>query len=355
MTETTHDFIPHSRPTLGEEEARAAADVVRSGHIAEGRALAGFEEAMRARLGIGHAIGTSSGTAALHLVLAAMEVGPGDEVIIPSFVCSALLNAVALTGATAVPSEIDPRTLNLDPADVKGRLNEHTKAVIVPHLFGLPVDLDAFLNLGVPIVEDCAQAVGGTHRGRPLGTSGTASVFSFYATKLIAAGEGGMVATASAEVARRVRDLKSYDRKEPWRPRYNYKLSDIQAAVGSVQLGRLESFIGRRRAIARRYRAALGPLGVGLPPDAPGHVYFRFVVDLGSDATGFLDQARRRGVACERPVHTPIHRLLNLTGYPLTERAWSRCVSLPIYPSLTDAETERVIAVATYLIPETAG
>ncbi len=352
MTENTL-FIPHSRPTLGEGEAQAAAGVVRSGHIAEGRALAGFEEALKARLGVAHAIGASSGTAALHLVLAAMGIGPGDEVIIPSFVCSALLNAVAFTGASAVPAEIDPRTLNLDPDDVRGRLSAHTKAVIVPHMFGLAADLDAFIELGVPVVEDCAQAVGGTYRGRPLGSLGCASVFSFYATKMVAAGEGGMVATGSADLAARVRDLKTYDRKDSWRPRYNYKLTDIQAAVGSVQLGRLDDFIRRRREIARRYRRALGALGLVLPADTPEHLYFRFVVDLGSDGTRFLEHARRRGVGCERPVHTPTHRLLNRTGYPLTEQAWRQCVSLPLYPSLSDDEAERVIAVVAGLIAET--
>ncbi len=346
-------FIPHSRPTLGEAEAQAAADVVRSGHLAEGAALAGFEDAMKALLGIEHAIGTSSGTAALHLVLAAMGIGPGDEVIIPSFVCSALLNAVSCAGASAVPAELDPRTLNIDPADVKRRLSDRTRAVIVPHMFGLPADLDQLLGLGVPVVEDCAQSVGGVYRGRPLGAIGHASIFSFYATKMVAAGEGGMVVTRSAELAGRVRDLKTYDRKETWRPRFNYKLTDMQAAVGAVQLGRIEDFIRRRREIARGYRRALEAFGVGLPAGLPEHIYFRFVVDLGTDATGFLERARRHGIGCERPVHTPIHRLLHLTGYPLTEKAWTRCVSLPLYPSLSDADAERVAAVAAKLIAET--
>ena len=172
------DFIPHSRPTLGEEEAHAAAEVVRSGQLAEGPALAAFEGAMASRLGVAHAIGTSSGTAALHLVLAAMEIGPGDEVIVPSFVCSALLNAVACTGATAVPVDIDPRTLNVDPADASRHVSARTRAVIVPHMFGLAADLDALLGLGVPLVEDCAHSVGGARRGRPLGSLGGASVFS---------------------------------------------------------------------------------------------------------------------------------------------------------------------------------
>ena len=132
----------------------------------------------------------SSGTAALHLALAAMGVGPGDEVVVPSFVCSALLNAVTVTGASPVMAEIDPATLNLDPQDVERRLTLRTKAVVVPHMFGLPADLDRLLALGVPLVEDCAQAIGARYRGRPVGSHGKAAIFSFYATKVLATGEG---------------------------------------------------------------------------------------------------------------------------------------------------------------------
>ena len=167
---------------------------------------------------------------------------------------------------------------------------------------------------------------------------------------MLAAGEGGMIATGSAELAGRVRDLKSYDGKDFRRPRYNYKLTDIQAAVGAVQLGRLEGFIRRRREIARRYRAAFDGLKAVLPPDDPEHVYFRFVVDIGSDAAAFVARARHRGVGCERPVHTPIHRLLGRPGCPAAERAWRQSVSLPLYPSLSDADLERVVAVVVELI-----
>jgi dTDP-4-amino-4,6-dideoxygalactose transaminase len=219
-------------------------------------------------------------------------------------------------------------------------------------MFGRPADLDALLDLGVPVIEDCAQSVGASHAGRPLGAWGTASVFSFYATKVVAAGEGGMVATRSAELAERVRDLKAYDRKDFSRLRFNYKLTDIQAAVGAVQLGRLDEFIRRRRAIARRYRSALGDFGVGLPEDSPGHIFFRFVVGLGADCSGFLERANREGIGCERPVHSPIHRLLNRPGCPSTEKAWMQSVSIPLYPSLTDAEAERVIAVVSRLLTE---
>jgi dTDP-4-amino-4,6-dideoxygalactose transaminase len=354
MNEKTR-FIPHSRPTLGDDEARAAAAAVASGQVAEGPAVAAFEQALAGRLGVAQAVAASSGTAALHLVLAAMGVGPGDEVVIPSFVCTALLNAVNYTGAAAVIADIDPATLNLDPRDVQRRLTRRTRAVIVPHMFGLPADLEGFLGLGVPIIEDCAHSVGAVHGSRPAGAWGQAAVFSFYATKVLAAGEGGMVATSDPSLAARVRDLKAYDRRDDYRVRFNYKLTEMQAAVGRVQLGRLDDFIRRRRGIAARLRAAFERTSVGLPPDIPGHIYFRFVVDLGAESGALIGKARAAGVGCERPVHTPLHRLLGTGGCPRTERAWRQCFSVPIYPSLSDAELDRIVAILPRLLSDEPG
>jgi len=343
-------FIPHSRPALGDEEAQAAAAVVASGHIAEGPQVEAFERELAGFIGVAHAVCVSSGTAALHLALAAMGVGPGDEVVIPSFVCSALLNAVTVTGASPVMAEINPATLNLDPQDAERRLTLRTKAVVVPHMFGLPADLDRLLALGVPLVEDCAQSIGARYCGRPVGSHGEAAISSFYATKVLATGEGGMVATGAWSLAEAVRDLKTYDQKDDYRLRFNYKMTDIQAAVGRVQLGRLDGFIRRRREIAGRLRAAFQGLPVRLPPDDPAHIYFRFVVDLGADSAAFIRRAHQEGIGCARPVHTPLHRLQHLKGFPLTERAWKQSVSIPIYPSLADAEVGRIIEVVERLL-----
>lgn len=343
-------YIPHSRPTLGEEEARAAAAVVASGHVAEGPAVAAFEQELAAHIGVPHAVATSSGTAALHLALAAMGIGPGDEVVIPSFVCSALLHAVNYTGAVPVLADIDPATLNLDPGDVERRLSPRTRAVILVHMFGLAADVTRFLGLGVPIIEDCAHSIGGTHGTRRLGSFGQAAVFSFYATKMIATGEGGMVATTSRALADRIRDLKSYDKKNDHHLRFNYQLTDIQAAVGRVQLAKLGRFIAHRRDIARGYRDAFQDLPVRLPPDDAGHIYFRYVLDTGTDCTDVIRRASRNGIGCSRPVHTPLHRFLGQPGFPHAEKAWQQCLSIPIYPSLTDTDQERIIAAASGLL-----
>jgi len=349
---TSPDFIPHSRPSLGEEEARAAAAVVASGQLAEGPETAAFERELGLRVGVPHTVAVSSGTAALYAVLAAMRIGAGHEVIIPSFVCAALLHAVAATHAVPVPAEIDPVTLNLDPQDVARRLSRRTAAVILPHMFGLPAGLEGFLGLGVPVIEDCAQSLGAVYGGRPVGSFGRAAVFSFYATKVIATGEGGMVATAAAELAGRVQDIKTYDKREDLATHFNYKLTDIQAAVGRVQLRRLDEFIRRRREIAARYRAAFQGKALRLPPEDAGHIYFRYVIDIGADCSAFIRRAAQAGIGCERPVFIPLHCLLKLDGFPRTEQAWRQCVSIPLYPSLTDADVERITEGVSGMIKE---
>jgi dTDP-4-amino-4,6-dideoxygalactose transaminase len=348
-------FIPHSRPTLGVEESQVAAQVVASGHVAEGPQTEHFEREFAAYLCQPHAIAASSGTAALHLVLNAMGIGPGDEVILPSFVCSALLNAVNYTGAAVVLADIDARTLNMDVLDAARHLSRRTKAIILPHMFGLPADTDRFLGLGVPIIEDCAQSIGSAYGFKPIGSCGRAAVFSFYATKVLAAGEGGMVVTSDRELADRVRDLKAYDKRDVYRTRFNYKLTDIQAAIGRIQLGKLSSFIHHRRLIARRYREAFEMLPVCLPPDSPAHIYFRFVVDIGTDSGSVISQASQRGIGCERPVHTPLHRLFKSESFPHTESAWRQCLSIPIYPSLRDSEVEKIIRVICDLLMRAPG
>jgi len=335
--------IPHSRPTLGPEEIKAVSDVISSGYIAEGSVVREFEQRFAAYLGMGHAVATNSGTSALHLALLALEIGPGDEVIIPSYVCSALLNAVNYTGAAPVLGDICPQTYNLDAADVKKRLSDRTKAIIVPHLFGLPADLDPLLKLDVPLIEDCAQAAGALYSRRRAGTFGVASIFSFYATKVMTTGEGGMVVSNSQEFADRINNLKTYDRKDDYSIRFNYKMTDIQAALGRVQLQRLSEMIQRRRWIAEKYTKAFKALDIGVPPTDYGHIYFRYVLNLNTDSQPWLNALAQKGIGCDRPVYLPLHRQIAQKGYPVTEKAWKNSLSIPIYPSLTDGEISRII------------
>jgi len=335
--------IPHSKPTLGPEEMKAVSDVISSGYVAEGAVVQKFEQSFADYLKIEHAVATNSGTSALHLALLALGVGPGDEVIIPSFVCCALLNAVNYTGATPILADIRPDTYNLDAADVKKRLSSRTRAIIVPHLFGLPADLDALSALGIPLIEDCAQAVGSEYGRRPVGTFGVAAIFSFYATKVMTTGEGGMVVSNSTDIAERVRELKTYDQKADYRVRFNYKMTDIQAALGLVQLGRLETFVRRRRAIAEEYTRSFQSLDLNLPPVHPGHIFFRYVLGLNTDSTSWIQALARQGIGCDRPVYLPLHRQMKATGCPVSEKAWQYALSIPIYPSLTVEDVTQII------------
>jgi dTDP-4-amino-4,6-dideoxygalactose transaminase len=268
--EKTTKTIPHSRPALGQEEIRLVTEAIHSGHIAQGKAVGSFEASMAKAIGTKGAVACSSGTSALHLALLAMDVGSEDEVIFPSYVCLALLNAVHYVHATPVLADIDPTTQNMDPDDVKKKLTRRTKAIIVPHMFGLAANLESLLTLGVPIIEDCAQAVGTTYNGRTVGAFGHVAVFSFYATKVITTGEGGMVLSNSKEMLHRVRDLRECDQKDDPGVRYNYKMTDMQAALGIAQLGQLDGFIKARRSIAQRYTEAFSTLPVVLPPRDDG-------------------------------------------------------------------------------------
>jgi dTDP-4-amino-4,6-dideoxygalactose transaminase len=322
----------------------AVARAVRSGQVAQGPEVAAFELELARWLGVDAVAAVSSGSAALELALRALGIGPDHEVVVPTYACDALHHAVRRCGATPVLADADPATLGLDAADARRRRTRRTGAVIVPHPFGLAVDLAPYRALEVPVVEDCAQALGVRVGGRPAGSLGDLAVCSFYATKLLTTGEGGAVAGPAALVAR-VRDAREYDEREDLAERFNYKLTDLQAALGRSQLGRLAQFLARRRRVAARYRAHLGGLPLELPPDGAGsHAYHRFVVVLDRPVEPVIAHLARRGVVARRPVFRPLHRALGLSGYPVADRLWARALSLPCYPALADDEVDRVAA-----------
>jgi dTDP-4-amino-4,6-dideoxygalactose transaminase len=343
MDNRFRDPIPHSRPFLGREEIDRATAVIASGQIAEGPETAAFENEFARWLAVTGALAVSSGTAALHLTLHAMGVGPGDEVIIPSYVCTALLNAVHYVGAAPVIADVLPETGNIDPDDVKKRMTPRTRAVIVPHLFGLPADMNALLSLGVPVVEDCAQAVGALYGSRLVGTMGHAAAFSFYATKVMTTGEGGMIVSNDPNLLSKAADLSAYDNRRDYAVRYNYKMTDIQAAMGRVQLSRLSEMNRRRERIAERYDAGISALPIRAPAPAPGRIYYRYAAAVRDGLDAWIDALSARGVGCARPVFRPLHRYLGKTSRPGAETAWRTFLSLPVYPALSDAESDHVL------------
>lgn len=332
-------MIPHSRPTLDQNDFYSVLQVLKSGQIVQGEQTAKFEENVSSLIGVKGGAAVSSGTAALHLALISLGVGKGDEVILPGFVCTAPLNAIHYVGATPVIAEVDQLTFNTDVKDLQKRITKRTKAIMVPHMFGLPADMEDISSFGIPIIEDCAHSLGSTYKNTYTGSLGLLSIFSFYATKVIAAGEGGMVLSNSGGLLETIRDLRDYDKKENYAVRYNYKMTDIQAALGIAQLKKLSLFIQKRKEIADKYGRIFDDLSIPAPfvPKDRGHIYYRYVVLL-ENAELFIDSMMKRGVACTRPVFKPLHRYLGLSGYATTDLVWERAVSIPIYPSLIDEE-----------------
>lgn len=337
-------MIPHSRPTLDQTDYDAVLQVLKSGNIVQGAWVDRIEKTMAALIGVGGGIAVSSGTAALHLALLSLGIQKGDEVILPSFVCSAPLHAISYTGAVPVIADIDRLTFNIDPRDLSARITPKTKAIIVPHLFGMAADMDEIRSFGVPIIEDCAHSLGSHYNGVFTGSFCDLSIFSFYATKMIASGEGGMILSNNESLLECIRDLRDYDEKETFRIRCNYKMTDMEAALGFSQLKKLFSFIEARQKIAGLYNREFQARFFRLPfvPVNRDHVYYRYVA-LHDLTTDFIEKMTQAGVACRRPVFKPLHRYLGLSGYENTEWVWERAVSIPIYPSLTENEISNII------------
>ena len=337
-------MIPHSRPSLEEDDARAVARVVLGGQVAQGPEVVAFEAEVAARLGVPAAAAVTSGTTALELALRAIGVEPGDEVIVPTYTCDALYHAVVRAGARPVLADADSRTHALSLGDVRRRVTDRTRAIVLVHAFGRAVDAAPFVALGVPVIEDCAQALGAVVNGHAAGAAGAAAIGSFYATKLITTGEGGAVGGPAAMVAR-VRQAREYDEETALVPRGNAKLTDIQAALGRSQLARLDAFIARRRAIAARYRTALAGAPCVVPEDAgAAHVYHRFVVEIERPLDRVIGALEACGIAARRPVFRPLHRGAGGGSYPEADRLWERSLSLPCYPTLSDAEVDTVVS-----------
>src|SRR5262245_59537050 len=209
--------ISHSQPTIDEKDLAAVRDVLKSGHLAQGSKVREFEKTVARRVRVKDAVAVNSGTSALHLVLLALGVTPKDEVIIPSFVCTALLNAVLYVGAKPIIVDVDKNSFNICPQEVKRKMTARTKAVIAAHMFGYPADMKSLLRLGVPVVEDCAQTIGGDCQGKPVGSWGKASICSFYATKMLTSTEGGMVLSNDTKLLAAVKDLREYDNVQKYK------------------------------------------------------------------------------------------------------------------------------------------
>jgi len=365
--------IPVMRPLLGEEEAAAAAETVRSGWVAQGPRVAEFERAFAAHVGAGHGVAVSSCTTGLHLLLHLLGTGAGDEVVVPSLSFIATANAVRYTGATPVFADVDPDTANLTPSTVEPVLTERTRAVMAVHQGGVPADVDGLRALcdprGIPVVEDAACAAGSTYRGRAVGAGAPLAAWSFHPRKLLTTGEGGMVTTDDTAWAGRLRRLREHgmsvsaadrhrsDRvvlEEYLETAFNYRMTDLQAAIGLVQLSRLPAMVQRRRALATRYHEALASIP-GLRPvrdPAYGTTNFQsfWVVlpdDFPGSRNGVLAALAARGVSARRGIMAS-HLEPAYAGHPhgplpVTEHLTGRSLILPLYHDLSESDQDQVV------------
>lgn len=341
-------MVKHSCPTIDDRDMTPVKQTLRSGYIGNGPICKKFERDFSKYIGVRQSVATNSGTAALHLALLVLGIGPKDEVIIPSYVCTAVLNAVNFVGAKAKLADIELDDFNLSFDGAKKRLSKKTKAIILPHMFGKSADIHNFLKIGIPIIENCAQSVGAKLHGKRIGSFGALSIFSFYATKMLTTGYGGMVCSNNSFYIKKIKDIIDTDERQNYKVRYNYKMSDIAAALGLSQLAKLNSFIAKRRKLARIYSEIFSESKNIVLPLGENHIYFRYVIRVKGDIKKIIKELARRGIEVKKPVFKPLHQYLGLkrSNYPNAEEAYNSAISLPIYPTLSEGQV-KFIARAT--------
>ena len=349
-------MIPIARPTMGTEERDLVWSALESGSLAQGARVRELEERFAAFIGVRHAVATSSGTTALHLSLLANGIGAGDEVITVPFTFIASANSILYTGARPVFVDIGEDDFTIDPTLIEAAITPRAKAIMPVSLYGQPADMPAIVDIadrhGLAVIEDACQSHGAQIDGRRSGSWG-AGAFSFYPTKNMTSGEGGMITTDDAELAERARLLREHGMKVRYHHDvigYNFRMTDVHASIGLAQLPKLEAANARRQGIAARYDAEL--VGVITPRVAPGrsHVYHQYTIRVAR-RDEFVERLKERGVGSGIYYPIPVHRqkpYLAL-GYgdvavPVTDRLTAEVLSIPVHPSLTDAEVDAVIA-----------
>jgi perosamine synthetase len=344
----TERDISHSKPTIDSSDIKAVSNALQNGDIATGNIVEKFNSALSRFIGKKFAIATNSGSNALHLALRALNVKRGDEVIIPSYICSSVMNSVMQCGAKPVLVDINKDDYNISFEDSRKKISKKTKAIILPHMFGQPVkDIEKLLKLKVPVIEDCAQAIGSEHNGKKVGQFGLISIFSFYATKVMTSGVGGAVLTDNEKIMNRLKSLTKNDGRETFGENYSYRMSDVQAALALNQLKKLGGFVKRRKAIARKYSELFRMNKIDFKlPELEESIFYRYVV-RHDEGAALIRNLKARGAYAEKPVFRCLHSYLGIPNsrFPNSSEAFEKAVSIPIYPSLTDSEVEDVASI----------
>jgi perosamine synthetase len=359
--------IPLSAPDITETEIEAVTAVLRSGRLSLGPKLEEFEHAMAQYIGAPHAVAVSSGTTGLHLCIRALNIGEGDEVIVPSFTFIAAANAIRYERATPVFVDIEPTTLNLDPAKVQAAITPRTRAILVVHTFGVPANIQAILEIAerhrLLVIEDACEAIGAEHRGRRVGSFGDAAVFAFYPNKQITTGEGGMIVTRNAKLDQRMRALRNQGRyqTDDWLQHselgYNYRLSEMSCALGIAQLRRIDAILAARESVARGYHERLQNEPLVLPLLELPHSrisWFVYVIRLlpqfhRAQRDALLQSLIGQGIGCARyfvPIHLqPPYAASKNSNLPITESQAERTIALPFFNTLTSDQRDRVCEI----------
>ena len=351
-------MIRLARPDVGQAELAEIASVLESGQLTMGPKVEEFEGLVARAAGVEHAVAVSSGTAALHVAVLALGLGPGDEVLVPAYTFPATANVVALVGARPVLVDVDPVTMNIDPEDAERRVTSRTKAVLAVHLFGRPARLEQLP--GPTLIEDAAGALGATRRGRLCGGLGVVGCFSFHPRKLVTTGEGGAVTTHDGGIAERVRSLRHHgwspsDRYEDMpAPAFNYRLSDVLCALGIPQLRRLEELLVARERVCDGYRQRLAGLDVVLPEADPGdrHGLQAYVIQVDR-RDEVMQGLREQGIQCQIGTYA-LHRLgayRDQGAFPGADAAFERALALPFHTLLGEDELDRVAEALAELVP----
>lgn len=349
-------MIPAANPIIGKEERKAVDRVLKSGGLAQGPEVAAFEKEFSTHVAGRHCVALNSGTSALHMAFIAAGIKPGDEVIVPSFSFAATANSVALAGATPVFVDVEEDHFNLDPAKIEAAITKKTRAIMPVHLYGHPANMLAITEIAkkhdLLVFEDAAQAHGAKVNGIPVGAWGIAASFSFYPTKNMTSGEGGMVSTPSEEVARMVKVLRNQGMEIRYQNEvvgFNTRMTDIHAAIGREQLKKLAGWTKQRQQNAAFLNANLE--GVVVPPTAAGmeHVFHQYTIKVvDTDRDAFSAELSKRGVGNGVYYPTPIHRLPSFQlklDLPSTERVAQQVLSLPVHPALKKRDLETIVKV----------
>ncbi len=348
-------MIPISIPLLGDEEKQAVLEVIDSRQLAQGPKVEAFEKTFAAFCGVKHAVATSSGTTALQTAVLAYGIGPEDEVITTPFTFIASANAVLFAGAKPVFADIDERTYNINPHLIEAAITPRTRAILPVHIFGNPCNMEAIMDIaarhGLVVIEDACQAHGATVGGRKVGSFGT-GCFSFYPTKNITTAEGGILTTNDDELADRARLIRNHGQRQRYYHEiigYNFRMTEIQAAIGLVQLGKLESFTAARRVNAEYLTQKLK--GVITPCETNGsrHVYHQYSIRVPDGRDHLADHLRERGIATGIYYPLPVHKQIayQQLGYtdrlPVAEKVSREVLSLPVHPALTQEDLDRIV------------